>query len=219
MTAHTRLLAGALLATAIVTAACGGGGRPTGVASLAGGHTTTTVKKSKAAAKQEMQDAALAFAKCMREHGVDMPDPKFSDNGSSGGGFMIAQGGPGGQRPDDATAKASQDACQPIMDKAQQDMPQPSPAEQAKMRDQALKFARCMRQHGIDMPDPTFDSNGGAQIHMGTAGSGDTAGNGPVTAGNGAAPPPPGDNAKMDAAAKACGGPGKGGFAVSGGDK
>ena len=31
----------------------------------------------------------------------------------------------------------------------------------------ALKYAKCMREHGIDMPDPTFDENGGAQIRIG----------------------------------------------------
>src|SRR5206468_7658682 len=115
--------------------------------------------------KQELQDAALAFARCMRQHGVDMPDPSFNDNGNGGGGFAIKQGGPAsGARPDDAIFQAAQTACQPILDKAEQDMPRPSPEEEAKMRDQALKFARCMRQHGIDMPDPTFDDSGRAKI-------------------------------------------------------
>jgi hypothetical protein len=192
--------------------ACGGGGKPTAVASLAGSHSTTTVKKSKAEAKQEMQDAALAFARCMRQHGVDMPDPTFDDSG--GGGMMIKQGGPAsstGARPDDATMKAAQTACQPILDKAQQDMPRPSPAEEAKMRDQALKFAKCMRDHGVDMPDPTFDDNGGMRIEVNGGGSAG-GGSGPVSnsSGNGAAPKPPGEDPKMDAAMKACGGPGAG---------
>ncbi len=37
----------------------------------------------------------LAFAACMREHGVDMPDPDLS--GGGGGGFRI--GGPRRHRP------------------------------------------------------------------------------------------------------------------------
>ena len=82
---HALILAAALLAIAITAAACGGGTSPSGVATLAGGHTTTTTKKSKAEARQEMQDAALAFARCMRQHGVDMPDPTFTDNGSGSG--------------------------------------------------------------------------------------------------------------------------------------
>ena len=214
MTARMITLMTGIVALALAATACSGANHPTGVATLAGAHTTTTVKKSKEAAKQEMQDAALAFARCMREHGVDMPDPTFD---SGGGGFAIRQQGPAA-RPNDATTQAAQQACQPIMDKAQQDMPQPSPAEQAKMRDQALKFARCMRAHGIDMPDPTFDANGGAKIQMrASSGPGaDTGNGGSVTNGNGANPPPPGDDAKMQAAAKACGGPGGGLFTTKG---
>ncbi|HEV3353381.1 MAG TPA: hypothetical protein VG076_10675 [Acidimicrobiales bacterium] len=213
MNTRSAPLATAIVVVALTAGACGGGGHGTGVASLANSHTTTTVKKSKEAAKQEMQDAALAFAHCMRDHGVDMPDPTFSDNGNGNAGFAIRQAGPGsgsGARPADAALQAAQTACQPIMDKAQQDMPQPSPQEQAKMRDQALKFAKCMRAHGIDMPDPTFDVNGGAKIQMHADAPANNS-SGPVTNGNGAAPPPPGDNAKMDAATKACGGPGGGG--------
>jgi uncharacterized protein (DUF305 family) len=221
---HTRsaTLATAIVAVALTAGACGGSGHGTGVASLANSHATTTVKKSKEAAKQEMQDASLAFARCMRQHGVDMPDPTFTDNGNGGGGFAIKQAGPGGggARPADATMQAAQTACKPIMDKAEQDMPRPSPQEQAKMRDRALKFAKCMRAHGIDMPDPTFDDSGQAKIEMHAEAPANN-GNGPVTNGNGAAPPPPGDNAKMQAAAKACGGPGGGGpgFSTNGESK
>jgi hypothetical protein len=208
-----------VLLVMVVAGACGGGSANTGVASLAGGHTTTTVKKSKAAAKQEMQDAALAFAKCMREHGVDMPDPTFDDSGN-GGGVMIKQGGAGGGPgggASQATQEAAQKTCQPILDKAEQDMPRPSPAEEAKMRDQALKFAKCMRDHGVDMPDPTFDDNGGMKIEMHASGGNNT--NGPVTgsSGNGAAPKPPGDDPKVDAAMKACGA--APGFSTSKADK
>ena len=30
-----------------------------------------------------------------------------------------------------------------------------------------LEFAQCMRDHGIDMPDPTFDDDGRVQIDTG----------------------------------------------------
>ena len=62
--------------------------------------------------------------------------------------------------------EAAQKACQPIMDRAEQNMPRPSPEEEAKMRDQALAMARCMREHGVDMPDPTFDDNGRVSIQL-----------------------------------------------------
>ena len=51
----------------------------------------------------------LAFAKCMREHGVDMPDPEF---GSGGTTVMI---GGDGIAFDSPTFKAANEACRSIM--------------------------------------------------------------------------------------------------------
>ena len=95
------------------------------------------------------QKAMLAFAQCMRAHGVDMPDPGV-------GGNVTIGGGPGNP-VDQATMEAAQKACQSKLPKGGH---QPSAAEQKQFQDQAIKFAQCMRQHGIDMPDPTFSSNG-----------------------------------------------------------
>jgi hypothetical protein len=50
------------------------------------------------------------------------------------------------------------------------------------MRDQALKFAQCMRSKGLDVPDPTFDDNGGMKIESHAAGGGPSS-NGPTTGG------------------------------------
>jgi hypothetical protein len=38
------------------------------------------------------------------------------------------------------------------------------------MRDQAVKFSRCMRQHGIDMGDPEVVSGGGLRVRIGGGG-------------------------------------------------
>lgn len=35
------------------------------------------------------------------------------------------------------------------------------------MMDQALKFAACLRQHGVDVPDPVQESDGGIRMDMG----------------------------------------------------
>ena len=35
------------------------------------------------------------------------------------------------------------------------------------MREQMLEFAQCMRDHGVDMPDPMFNDDGGVQIGVG----------------------------------------------------
>jgi hypothetical protein len=45
----------------------------------------------------------------------------------------------------------------------------PSPAQQAKMQAQALKFSACMRSHGVPkFPDPQF-SSGRASLQIGRA--------------------------------------------------
>jgi hypothetical protein len=164
-TAVSRTLAGAMLLAALAVSGCGGD---------ASGDTG-----SEAQSAPSFEDAMVDYAECMREHGVDMPDPTFSGDGSTvGGGVTFAiplgaseGGGPGGAAiggsaggPVDETFKAAAEACQPIMEAVQQNMPKLSPEEEAKMRDEALKFAQCMREHGVDMPDPTFEGGGGAAI-------------------------------------------------------
>ena len=59
---------------------------------------------------QAMQDKMLAFSKCMREHGVDMPDPVFD---GKGGVSITADGG--GMDPSSTTFQAAQEACKSIL--------------------------------------------------------------------------------------------------------
>jgi len=135
------------------------------------------------------------------QHGVNMKDPTFSSNG--GGVGLTINGAPGSE----ARTNAAQKACQPIMDKAQQDAPRPSAAEQAKMRDRLLAFAKCMRAHGVDMPDPTFDGNGSVKIQTHGSASGPN-NSGASSNGVGAGPP---KDPKFQAASKACQSEGHGG--------
>lgn len=55
--------------------------------------------------RQEMQDAVLAYAQCMRENGYDMPDPDFSGNGM----FRMEA------EPDDPAFRTAQEACEDEM--------------------------------------------------------------------------------------------------------
>jgi hypothetical protein len=63
-----------------------------------------------AAQQQKMQQAALAFSKCMRAHGVTkFPDPQFSGGRTS----LQIKGSPGsGLDPNSPTFKRAQQACQ-----------------------------------------------------------------------------------------------------------
>jgi hypothetical protein len=136
----TRLFLIALAATASL-AACGGEEDPQ---PAAGQTREATARK-----------AMLDFARCMREHGVDMPDPQFN-----GGRVTMKQGK---TNPD--TARAAEKACAKYRDAVKP--AEMSDEQKEEFKKAALENARCMREHGIDFPDPQFDSNGGAQIQMG----------------------------------------------------
>lgn len=98
--------------------------------------------------------AELAFAKCMREKGFDISDPD-----GSGRIQMRLEGKPG-----DGGPRRAQEATKDCRKKTGGGPREPTQAEMTEMRDQALKFSKCMREHGVDMPDPQFD--GGAAITM-----------------------------------------------------
>jgi hypothetical protein len=161
-----------LLATLVVgtLAACGGGGGgDDGVASLGtddaaaqdegddgGGDDDGDITDA------EREDAMLEFTECMRDHGVDMPDPQ---TGGDGQGPVVMRREAGSAADEEAFQEA-QDACDSIMEDAFGDRPRIDPEEQAEMQDNALAYAKCMREHGIDFPDPEF-SEGGMGMRLG----------------------------------------------------
>jgi hypothetical protein len=124
-----------------------------------------------AAPAGDPREAALEFARCMREHGVDMPDPDVSGGDGNGPGEVRINIGGGPGDVDAPAMKAAQEACQPALDAAMQQAGagKLDPAEEARMHENALRFAQCMRDHGVDMPDPTF-AGGGVQTHIGGPG-------------------------------------------------
>jgi hypothetical protein len=170
----TRALLALLVAGTL--AACGGGGGDDDdqVATLGEDNAAADDDSSSAddgdgeLTEAEREDAMLEFTECMRDHGVDMPDP--SSAGGGGGGDVIispapgagANGDSGGNGPRmDEEFEAANEACEGILDDAFGDRPQLSPEEQAEMQDNMLAFTECMREHGIDMPDPEFSEDGG----------------------------------------------------------
>src|SRR5262245_38887063 len=129
-----RAIAAGTLAAALGLglAACGGSGDSNGVASLSstGQTTTNSSSGSGGASPKERRDAELKFAQCMRQHGVDMPDPV--------NGRFDLRVKPGDQNK----AADAQRACQKYL---QNVAPRMSEEEQAKMRQAALDYAKCMR--------------------------------------------------------------------------
>jgi hypothetical protein len=185
----------ALVALVALIAACGGTANGPGVATLDDPAASGSPGASPAASAMTPQDAALAYARCMRENGVDMPDPKVT-TGTDGGVSIDQQGGAPVSK--EAMSKAD-GVCRHFM--AAAGPGGPGHQMSAEDMDKLLQFAKCMREHGIDFPDPTADGGFVFQAN----GSGSTnAGPGGFTKGGP-------DDAKFQAAQTACQGllPGK----------
>lgn len=139
------LAAAAILGVAPALAGCGGSSGP-GVAHLSSTKSASQARPEGGGASSEspasLQQAMIAYAKCMRANGVpDFPDP----NGS--GGFPVR----GGFDPGSPAARAAQAKCRQLLPPGPGSGPPPSPQTLARF----LNIARCMRRHGVyDFPDP-----------------------------------------------------------------
>jgi hypothetical protein len=118
-----------------------------GVASLSEGNTPSSTKPPPE--EGEAADQMRAYAKCMREHGIDMPDPEVSPDGGIG---MSIEGG------DKAKVDKADKECKHLMPNGGEPE-KPSAEDLDRMREEA----QCLRDHGIDVKDPTMD-NPGIQI-------------------------------------------------------
>jgi hypothetical protein len=189
-----------LLTGAVALAACGGGSSGSGaVASLSGKSSKSASGSSSKQSTASLRTQLLAYAKCMRDNGVDFPDPQFDSNGQpqfnrqNGGSFADLR-----NNPSFAKARTACESKRP--DFAGQF--QLTPEQQAQARTSLLKFAKCMRSKGVDFPDPTFDANGRPQFDR----------NNPPGGAQGQNRDDPTVRAARQACQKAIGGNGRSGF-------
>lgn len=120
----------ALSALALVATGCSGGKGPDTGSDSAG----DAGKKA---------DQALEHRKCLREQGLDVPEPK---PGQDDRALSISGDGMTKEKMEKAL-KACAGKGGPGSGKG------PTQAEKDKM----LKYAQCMRKNGFNMPDPKFD--------------------------------------------------------------
>ncbi|MER8047510.1 hypothetical protein [Streptomyces sp. NPDC094032] len=130
----TRVAAAGSLAAAfaLFTAACSGAGSSGGDG---GGNE-----------EGKQADQAFEHRKCLREQGLDVPEPK---PGEKGVGITV-----GGDGMSKEKMEAAFKACQGKAGGAGfgKELTQAD-------KDKALAYARCMRENGFNMPDPKFDGN------------------------------------------------------------
>jgi hypothetical protein len=132
------LLLSACALASVALAACGGSG--------ANANAT-------ASGSQDNEQRIVNFARCMREHGVNISTP----NGTNGPMKVT------GTNPQ--VMEAAQKACaryRPGGGKVAL-----TPAERAAREDALRNFARCMRAHGIELKTETRNGGGAIGIHIG----------------------------------------------------
>ncbi len=121
----------------------------TGVATAGGGGVSTVQPSESPAASLSAEDQRLQFVGCLRDNGVDIPDDALNQ-------------GPGAI---DLQSQEVQDALKACESK----LPNmggegPGGAMSEAQQSQFIALAECMRDEGIDFPDPKFDANGNLDL-------------------------------------------------------
>jgi hypothetical protein len=93
------------------------------------------------------QEGILRFVACLREQGIDVPDPQFGLDGDLIGN-AAAFAALDVMSPEFLDAV---EACDDILAALQ---PELDPEELADRNQELLAFAECMRREGVDFPDP-----------------------------------------------------------------
>jgi hypothetical protein len=132
---------------AALLAGCGGTDSGEGIATASSGAASPTVTASAGA---NDADQGRKFAQCMRDNGV----PDFPDPGPDG---TFAGGDPESMRAvlDSDKGRAALDKCRDLAPGGGEGR-ELDPAQQEQLR----QWAQCMRDNGVDVPDP--DPNSGS---------------------------------------------------------
>ncbi len=142
------------LTLGLAIAGCAKPENGTGVATAGGGGAEAGPTASASAAAVSDDDRRLQFAKCMRENGVDMPDPE------PGQGGIRIQRNPGG---DPAKTQAAMEKCRSLLPNGGA-----APKLDAEQVEQLRQLAKCMRENGVpSFPDPEADGTINFQLGSG----------------------------------------------------
>ena len=142
-------------AVVVLLAACSGDAA-TQVASLDGAPTDTVTVDDDATDAQSDEDGILAFAACMRDNGLEeFEDPDIDADGGLTFGFrgLVEDG-----EVDRDTVRTAMEACRIHLEGLSFAA---SDIDRTEIEDQMFEFAACMRDNGMDMPDPDFSGTPG----------------------------------------------------------
>jgi hypothetical protein len=92
------------------------------------------------------EEGVLNFAKCMREEGINFPDPSFDIEGNPEFDNLEIE--------NEDEFETAFENCEEILRNALPEQFDLDPEVEAALVDASLEFSQCMREQGIDFPDP-----------------------------------------------------------------
>ena len=157
MRALTFRRAAAIAVGVLALAACGDSG-DSGIARLSADATATP---SASADSGTAEEQALAFAQCMRDNGVDFPDPTVDSEGNLSFEGAFGRSQDGGFDPGDTSFRDAQEACGDLMEGMVMGGGMAGGAfDSTAMQESMLAYTECLRTEGLDVGDLTFDGPG-----------------------------------------------------------
>ena len=92
------------------------------------------------------EEGVLDFAQCMREDGINFPDPTFDIDGNPQFDNLEIE--------NEEEFENAFENCEDILRNALPEQFDLDPEVEAALVDASLEFSQCMRDQGIDFPDP-----------------------------------------------------------------
>ena len=130
-----------LLLLSIFSACTIGGEESQGVVTIESTTETTIVDE-----EITFEEGVLDFAQCMREEGINFPDPTFDIDGNPQFDNLEIE--------NEEEFESAFENCEDILRNALPEQFDLDPEVEAALVDASLEFSQCMRDQGIDFPDP-----------------------------------------------------------------
>ena len=130
-----------LLLLLVFSACTIGGEESQGVVTIESTTATTIVDE-----EITFEEGVLDFAQCMREEGINFPDPTFDIDGNPQFDNLEIE--------NEEEFENAFENCEDILRNALPEQFDLDPEVEAALVDASLEFSQCMRDQGIDFPDP-----------------------------------------------------------------
>ncbi|HEY3562748.1 MAG TPA: hypothetical protein VGL05_35015 [Kribbella sp.] len=142
------ILAVSVLAAGLILTGCGADKPGAEVASGSGGGQSTAPTSAPASAPASLSrdEMAVKFTQCLRENGLNVPDPE------PGKGPMLRF---------DKNSGVTKEQVDKAMEACRQYDPQAQGSANPQQQENGRKYAECMRKNGVEkFPDPKPDQRG-----------------------------------------------------------